>query len=251
VRLRGKQPGTRTIKCSMAIEERWNHNIHYHSVILAALPQPCDRVLEVGCGEGFLVGELSAVARQVTAMDIDAPTIQLAKQEATATNIGFVLDDFMAHPFEPDSFDAAVSVSTLHHMDAAAAICKMRQLVRPGGTIAAIGLARSRRLRDYALEIVGVVSTRVHRLRKPYWDTRGPKVWPPAETYRQTRIMAEALLPGVRYRRHIFFRYSRTYVRVAVDVVWLAEHEHEFPEGPEGNWVKGGRYPQLGEGDSH
>jgi 2-polyprenyl-3-methyl-5-hydroxy-6-metoxy-1,4-benzoquinol methylase len=36
------------------IQDRWNHNIHYHPVVLDALPPDCERVLDVGCGEGLL-----------------------------------------------------------------------------------------------------------------------------------------------------------------------------------------------------
>jgi hypothetical protein len=30
---------------------RWNHNLHYHRVILDAVPAGCRRSLDVGCGE--------------------------------------------------------------------------------------------------------------------------------------------------------------------------------------------------------
>ena len=33
-------------------DQRWNHNIHYHRLILQAVPPGCQRVLDVGCGEG-------------------------------------------------------------------------------------------------------------------------------------------------------------------------------------------------------
>ena len=38
-------------------------------------------------------------------------------------------------------------------------------------------------------------------------------------------------------------------MRVAVDVVRLAEHEHQLPESPEGDGVERGSYPQLREAD--
>jgi hypothetical protein len=37
---------------------RWNHNIHYWPLLLAAAPDPCDRALDVGCGEGMLAREV-------------------------------------------------------------------------------------------------------------------------------------------------------------------------------------------------
>jgi hypothetical protein len=34
--------------------EQWNHNVHYHRVIMEAIPPGCDRALDVGCGAGAL-----------------------------------------------------------------------------------------------------------------------------------------------------------------------------------------------------
>lgn len=49
----------------------------------------------------------------------------------------------MNHPLEPASFDFIASVASLHHMDVAAALVRMRSLLRPGGRLVVIGLARS------------------------------------------------------------------------------------------------------------
>jgi hypothetical protein len=46
-------------------------------------------------------------------------------------------------------------------------------------------------------------SARVSEL--PY---QSPVIWPPAMTYRQVRRLAERVLPGVRYRRRLYWRYS-------------------------------------------
>jgi ubiquinone/menaquinone biosynthesis C-methylase UbiE len=85
---------------------RWNHNIHYHRVITAALPPRCPRVLDVGCGEGILAGELARRAGLVVGIDQDSASIGTARREVAAANADFVIGDFLAHPFRPDSFDA-------------------------------------------------------------------------------------------------------------------------------------------------
>lgn len=60
------------------------------------------------------------------------------------SNIDFILGDFMSHPFEPASFDAVVSIAALHHMPEGDALDRMAGLLRPGGTLCVVGLARSR-----------------------------------------------------------------------------------------------------------
>jgi 2-polyprenyl-3-methyl-5-hydroxy-6-metoxy-1,4-benzoquinol methylase len=193
--------------------DRWNHNIHYHRVLLEALPARCAQVLDVGCGEGLLSVELARVAQRVTGIDLDAPTLALAARDAAAPNVEYVLGDFLTHPFGLGSFDAVVSIATLHHVDAARGLERMKALVRPGGTLALLGLARSRTAADFAVDLGGAVATRAHKLTKTYWEHNAPKVWPPPETYADMRRIAERVLPGVRYRRLVLWRYSLVWTK--------------------------------------
>ena len=111
-------------------------------MILGALGSGRDRVLDVGCGEGVLARELLRVAEHVTAIDFDRTSIDLARQADTGSEIEYLVGDFLTHPFAPASFDAIVSVAALHHMDAGSALGRMRQLLRPAGALAIVGLAR-------------------------------------------------------------------------------------------------------------
>jgi 2-polyprenyl-3-methyl-5-hydroxy-6-metoxy-1,4-benzoquinol methylase len=172
-------------------------------------------VLEVGCGEGLLARELARAARRVTAVDLDAPSLEVARREAAAPNVEYLLADFLAHPFEPASFDAVISVALLHHVDAATGLARMRELLRPGGTLALVGLARSRTPTDFAVDLGAAVGTRLHQLTKTYWEHSAPRVWPPPETYGGMRRVAERVLPGARYRRHLLWRYSLVWSKPA------------------------------------
>ncbi|HEX8671119.1 MAG TPA: class I SAM-dependent methyltransferase, partial [Longimicrobium sp.] len=120
--------------------EPWNHNIHYHRLILDAIPPGARHALDVGCGEGTLARQLRALVPNVTAIDVDPASIDLARQ--AGPDIEYLLGDFLTYPFHPASFDFIASVATLHHMDAGAALARMRDLLRPGGTLASIGLPR-------------------------------------------------------------------------------------------------------------
>jgi len=97
--------------------DAWNRNVHYHRVVLAAVPPGSTRALDVGCGEGVLARDLRDVVPHVTAIDRDAPTLALAKQQGG--DIDYVLGDLLADPFEPASFDLVASIATLHHVDPA------------------------------------------------------------------------------------------------------------------------------------
>ena len=190
----------------------WNHNIHYHPLILDAVPAGCQRGLDVGCGEGGLARELRQVVPHVLAIDCDGPVIDRARQQDNGAGVEYVAGDFLAYDLRPGSFDVIVSVAALHHMDPAAALSRMRQLLRPGGTLALVGLARSR-LRDLPAEVAGVVGHRVLLVGKKYQEVNAPTIWPPPQTYAQVRRIASDILPGVRYRRHLLWRYSLVWTK--------------------------------------
>jgi SAM-dependent methyltransferase len=188
--------------------QRWNHNIHYHRLILEAVPPGCQRALDVGCGEGALARQLAGLVPHVVGIDHDAASIGLARRQDPAGEIGFIRGDFLAHPFGPASFGMITSVAALHHMDARAALDQMSQLLAPGGTLAIVGLARSRLPADLPWEAAAVIAHRGYRLTRTHWEHPSPIVWPPPQTYAETRAVARQALPGVRYRRHLMWRYS-------------------------------------------
>ena len=194
-------------------DQRWNHNIHYHRLILEAVPPGCQRVLDVGCGEGMLARRLARSVPQVVGIDRDAASIGLARRQDPPGEIDFICADFLTCPFEPASFSMITSVAALHHMDARAGLHRMSQLLMPGGTLAIIGLARSRPLTDLPWEAAAVVAELGYKLVKTCWEQPSPTVWPPPHTYAEMRAIAGQALPGVRYRRHLLWRYSLVWAR--------------------------------------
>jgi SAM-dependent methyltransferase len=190
-------------------DSRWNHNIHYHPLVLAAVPQGSRTALDVGCGEGLLAKELAQVVPAVTGIDPHGPTLELARGRSGGAGIEYVQGDVLTHPFVPESFDVVASIAALHHMDTAAGLTRMRDLLRPGGVLAVIGLPRPQRPRDLPYDIAGAVAMRWHRWRHGgLRDVIAPTVWPPPDTLAQVRDTAWQLLPGVRVRRHVMWRYS-------------------------------------------
>ncbi|MFC4586016.1 class I SAM-dependent methyltransferase [Sphaerisporangium corydalis] len=198
---------------------RWNHNIHYHPRILRAIPAGAQHALDVGCGEGMLTRDLRRTIPHVTGIDLHAPSITQAREHQNnvaqslehPSDIDYVLSDFLTHPFEPASFDFIASVATLHHMDAATGLARMRDLLRPGGVLAIIGLARSTMPNDLPRDLAGIALGITHRATKGHWEHPSPIVWPPPLTYPQMRSLATKTLPGSRYRRHLLLRYTITW----------------------------------------
>ncbi|MET9313027.1 class I SAM-dependent methyltransferase [Kribbella sp. NPDC003505] len=191
------------------MREPWNHNIHYHPKILQAVPPGAERALDVGCGEGMLARKLRGVVPHVTGIDLHTPSLELARSHGD--DIEYVHGDFLDHPLQPASYDVIGSVATIHHVDARTALLRLRELVRPGGVLVVVGVARSNLPRDLPRELAGVAANWAHRAVKGYWEHPSPTVWPPPVTFPEMQSLAADLLPGATFRRHLLFRYSITW----------------------------------------
>ena len=66
----------------------WNHNVHYHPVVLAAVPGGCEAALDVGCGDGLLARKLAEKAGCVPGVDRSPEMIRQARAEASG-NVTF------------------------------------------------------------------------------------------------------------------------------------------------------------------
>ena len=202
--------------------EPWSHNLHYHRLILDAVPAGCEQALDVGCGTGALTRRLKRLVPHVTGIDRDERSIQLARAHPGAAGIRYLQADFLAACFEPASLDLVTSVASLHHMDARAALRRMSDLLRPGGVLAVVGLARASWPAELAAVIPSSAGTHLHlaasAIRRhaaggPAPAYQPPVIWPPPMTYRDMRLLATDMLPGVRYRHHLYWRYSLVWTK--------------------------------------
>ena len=185
-------------------------------MLLDALPARCDRVLDVGCGEGTLARKLATRVANVVALDVDEPVLQRARAANNSARIEYVYGDLLTCDCAHASFDAVVSVAMLHHVDQRAALQRMADLVRPGGVVAAVGLARRRSALDWAYDGIGFLTSRTMQLRRTRWEPDVPIVWPPPHTYSEVRRIARATLPGVRFQRRVLFRYLLVWTKPVV-----------------------------------
>lgn len=112
---------------------RWNHNIHYHRRLLAAVPPHAVSALDVGCGNGMLSRELRAAVPYVVGLDVDLPMVELARSETDPDldGIEFVHGDLLSYPFVEASFDIVASVVAVHQMDSEAALARMFRCCAP------------------------------------------------------------------------------------------------------------------------
>lgn len=216
----------------------WNHNVHYHRLVLDAVPDGCGRALDIGCGDGLLVRKLAGRAREVTGVDRSADMIRVAREHGgRSPNAAFLRADFMTPGPPPagpgtgggtghDTGDAAdtdtdpepgidtgydfiSAVAVMHHLDFAAALDRMAGLLAPGGRLVLIGLAINRTPLDWLISAAGVPAARfLARRHGGKTDPPGMPVQDPGMSWHEVRRAARERLPGCRFRRHLLWRYS-------------------------------------------
>jgi len=193
---------------------RWNHNIHFHRVVLDAIPAGATSALDVGTGNGMLARDLRDRMPEVTAVDIDADVLAEAAAEH-GDDIAWTRADAMSHDFGR-RFDVVASIATLHHFaDLDDALARLRDMTAPGGVLVVVGLARESSLGDHLRGLAGVTQHRYYARTRNLWEHTAPTVWPPPHTYSEVRESAAKVLPGVRWRQYALWRYSLTWHRAA------------------------------------
>ncbi len=100
------------------------------------LPAAGGRALDLGCGSGRHAAALAQRFRQVDAVDVSAPMIELAKTRRAQPGISYWQAD-LHEVSGAGCYDFVLSVRTLHHVpDLRAALSHIRTLLAPGGRLA-------------------------------------------------------------------------------------------------------------------
>lgn len=93
--------------------------------------KPGDRILDVGCGKGFLLYDLQQVVPgvEVAGIDISDYALRTAKPEVQP----FLRQGDAAHlPFENGSFDLIISITTLHNLYCSDLYSALQEVERVG-----------------------------------------------------------------------------------------------------------------------
>jgi SAM-dependent methyltransferase len=131
--------------------------------------------------------------------------ISVARDRTIHPSIHYIEGDFLAHQFGGARFDFVSMVASIHHMSFAAALEKASGLLRPGGVLAVLGVFRERRA-DLSYSVAAVPINAYLAVRRG-WSDPGAPIKPPDMTLPEIRASAKDLLPNVRIRRLLLWRY--------------------------------------------
>ena len=110
---------------------------YYRGYFAAELIRPTDRLLDIGCGDGFFTRRFfSPRCAAVDAIDIEPTAIEHASRYNPASNVTYTLLDAAAQPFPHDRYDIVVWDGGLGHVTADASktmLGKIRQALSADG----------------------------------------------------------------------------------------------------------------------
>ncbi len=198
----------------------FNHNDHYHPLLLDRLPPGPGIALDVGCGSGRFARRLAATGMAVEALDVSAPMIEAATGLGSPGpgKIVYRQADITTDDLPAGHYDFISCIASLHHMPFDT-VTKLRRALVPGGVLVVLGLARPSSPRDWALAITAVPVNRLGRLVVWAGDrlNGGADPLPPVPIRDDYPSMAEIrretarLLPGGTVRPLLLWRYLITY----------------------------------------
>jgi hypothetical protein len=93
--------------------------IDRETIIMERLRLDGARVIDIGCGEGWLTQFVAARSESVIGIDPSTTALARAQAETNASNATYLLASAENLPLEPSSVDIVVFYNSLHHVPAA------------------------------------------------------------------------------------------------------------------------------------
>jgi SAM-dependent methyltransferase len=114
--------------------------VEFTEFALSQLPDPPRRVLEVGCGQGWLAERVQReLGCAVVALDQSEHMVELTRARGIEAHVG----DVRALRFDDGAFDCVVAAWMLYHVpDVDRALAEIARVLRPGGRLVAVTNSR-------------------------------------------------------------------------------------------------------------
>ncbi|MFF3287399.1 class I SAM-dependent methyltransferase [Streptomyces sp. NPDC003023] len=194
----------------------FDHNDHYHRLLLRHVPRNAVAALDVGCGTGRFARRLAGLGMDVDAVDPSAEVIAEARAlSPDARSPRFARADIREMELPKGHYDFVSCLASLHHMPFDT-VTALRESLAPGGVLVVLGCYPERTPVDWAWSLAAVPVNAGARLGvavaerfRPADATgrTGAPVRPPVTALADIRRQAADLLPGARVRRLLFWRF--------------------------------------------
>jgi 2-polyprenyl-6-hydroxyphenyl methylase/3-demethylubiquinone-9 3-methyltransferase len=92
------------------------------------------KILDIGCGGGFLSNELARAGYRVDGVDLSESSLKVAQDYDDTKTVHYHLADASRLPFAPETFEVVCAMDFLEHVeDPAPIIAEIARVLKPGG----------------------------------------------------------------------------------------------------------------------
>ncbi len=92
------------------------------------------KILDVGCGAGFLTNRLALESHEMVGLDVAAESLTVARNHDQTKSVSYVFADAYALPFPDRSFDAVSAMDFLEHVERPEQIiAEISRVLKPDG----------------------------------------------------------------------------------------------------------------------
>lgn len=103
------------------------------SVLETTFPYPC-KVLDIGCGGGYLTNQLSQKGHMVSGVDLSTQSLEIAKKADTTESVEYKRASAYELPFADGVFDAVCAMDLLEHVENPAQVVReASRVLKKGG----------------------------------------------------------------------------------------------------------------------
>lgn len=186
-------------------------------VVCGLVPREAARVLDAGCGTGFLSLELARRGHRVVGVDSDEESISLAERAARPPNLTYHVADLATFDDEPGSYDVMILSRVLHHLpEPEKALQHLSGLLRPEGAFVCLEFAYDlfdRRSASWLAQMGGLLEAAgmmegdeslhsVERIRDEWWREHAEEE--NLNTYQEMRRPLAELFREAHLGRHAY-----------------------------------------------
>ena len=191
----------------------WNHNTAYHNWVLSNV-KGRDSILDVGCGEGLLIYKLSKVCKNIIGIDTHEPSIEKAKKRIkNINNVSIIKTGFEEYNEKDNTYEAIIFVASIHHMNFNLSIKKSAKLLKPGGVLLIVGLARPKRFIDYFIEYARFIPCKIGDMFHEVKGDVGAPIKDAEETMEDIINITKKELPNSKIKYALYYRYLLKWIK--------------------------------------